>query len=48
MNTSDAEDYHYRYKVMTLGDTRSGKSTLLDSNYNNNLSNLLKNITDLI
>jgi len=32
MNTSDAEDYHYRYKVMTLGDTRAGKSTLLDSN----------------
>ncbi len=28
----DNEDYHYRFKVVVLGDIKSGKSTFLDSN----------------
>ncbi len=31
MNQNDGEDYHYRFKVVVLGDTKSGKSTFLDS-----------------
>jgi hypothetical protein len=27
----DSEDYHYRFKVVVLGDLKSGKSTFLDS-----------------
>lgn len=27
----DNEDYHYRFKVVVLGDVKSGKSTFLDS-----------------
>jgi len=30
-NISDAEDYHYRFKVVVLGDVKSGKSAFLDS-----------------
>lgn len=28
---SDQEDYHYRFKIVVLGDTKSGKTTFLDS-----------------
>lgn len=28
----DQEDYHYRFKIIVLGDTKSGKTTFLDSN----------------
>jgi len=31
----EGEDYHYRFKVVVLGDTKSGKSTFLDSKINN-------------
>lgn len=31
MNLIDGEDYHYRFKIVVLGDTKSGKSTFLDS-----------------
>lgn len=31
MYVSDQEDYHYRFKVAILGDTKSGKTTFLDS-----------------
>ena len=27
----DQEDYHYRLKIVVLGETKSGKTTLLDS-----------------
>jgi signal recognition particle receptor subunit beta len=27
----DQEDYHYRFKIVVLGDVKSGKSTFLDS-----------------
>ncbi len=30
-NSIDQEDYHYRFKVVVLGDIKSGKSTFLDS-----------------
>ena len=33
MNPTEEEDYHYRFKVVVLGDTKSGKTTFLDSNY---------------
>ena len=33
MNPTEEEDYHYRFKVEVLGDTKSGKTTFLDSNY---------------
>jgi GTPase SAR1 family protein len=33
MNPTEEEDYHYRFKVVILGDTKSGKTTFLDSNY---------------
>lgn len=29
--TMDQEDYHYRFKVVILGEMKSGKSTFLDS-----------------
>jgi GTPase SAR1 family protein len=32
MNLTDQEDYHYRFKIVVLGDVKSGKSTFLDSN----------------
>ena len=39
MNPTEEEDYHYRFKVVVLGETKSGKTTFLDSktkiNYNN-------------
>ena len=35
MNPTEEEDYHYRFKVVVLGDTKSGKTTFLDSNYFN-------------
>ena len=28
---NDQEDYHYRLKIVVLGDTKSGKTTFLDS-----------------
>jgi small GTP-binding protein len=28
---TDQEDYHYRFKVIVLGDTKAGKTTFLDS-----------------
>ncbi len=31
MNSIDQEDYHYRFKVVILGDTKSGKTVFLDS-----------------
>jgi GTPase SAR1 family protein len=31
MNPTEEEDYHYRFKVVVLGDTKSGKTTFLDS-----------------
>jgi hypothetical protein len=42
MNHIDYEDYHYRFKVVVLGDTKSGKSTFLDSNNNNNTYHLIQ------
>ncbi len=35
MNNSvtDGEDYHYRFKVVVLGDVKSGKTVFLDSTY---------------
>ena len=30
---SESDDYHYRFKVIVLGDVKSGKSTFLDSIY---------------
>ena len=33
MNPTEEEDYHYRFKVVVLGDTKSGKTTFLDSNF---------------
>ena len=32
MNPTEEEDYHYRFKVVILGETKSGKTTFLDSN----------------
>ena len=37
MNPTEEEDYHYRFKVVVLGDTKSGKTTFLDSNYIKNI-----------
>ena len=34
MNPTEEEDYHYRFKVIVLGDTKSGKTTFLDSKKN--------------
>ena len=34
MNPTEEEDYHYRFKVVVLGDTKSGKTTFLDSKKN--------------
>jgi GTPase SAR1 family protein len=31
MQNQEQEDYHFRFKVVVLGDTKSGKSTFLDS-----------------
>ena len=31
MNPTEEEDYHYRFKVVVLGETKSGKTTFLDS-----------------
>lgn len=34
MNTNtitDPEDYHYRFKIVVLGDVKSGKTVFLDS-----------------
>ena len=31
MNPTEEEDYHYRVKVVVLGETKSGKTTFLDS-----------------
>ena len=28
----DQEDYHYRFKIVVLGDTKCGKTTFLDNN----------------
>ena len=28
----DQEDYHYRLKIVVMGDTKSGKTTFFDSN----------------
>ena len=28
---TEQEDYHYRFKVVILGDTKTGKTTFLDS-----------------
>ena len=40
MNPTEEEDYHCRFKVVVLGETKLGKTTFLDSktkkNYNNN------------
>jgi small GTP-binding protein len=33
MVPSDEEDYHYRMKIVVLGDTKSGKTTFLDSKF---------------
>ena len=33
MNPTEEEDYHYRFKVVALGEAKSGKTTFLDSNY---------------
>jgi GTPase SAR1 family protein len=33
MVPSDQEDYHYRFKVVILGDNKTGKTTFLDSKY---------------
>lgn len=30
-NLIDQDDYHYRFKVVVLGDTKVGKSSFLDS-----------------
>ena len=30
-NSADGEDYHYRFKVIILGDTKVGKTVFLDS-----------------
>jgi GTPase SAR1 family protein len=35
--TIDQEDYHYRFKVVVLGDVKSGKSTFLDSKFFKNI-----------
>ena len=35
MNPTEEEDYHYRFKVVVLGETKSGKTTFLDSKFNN-------------
>jgi signal recognition particle receptor subunit beta len=40
MNSSDQEDYHYRFKVVILGDVKSGKTTFVDSNKTYNKINL--------
>lgn len=37
MNASDQEDYHYRFKVVVLGDVKTGKSSFLDSKDNLNI-----------
>ena len=39
MNPTEEEDYHYRFKVVVLGETKSGKTTFLDSNLNHLLNN---------
>jgi GTPase SAR1 family protein len=31
MQNQEQEDYHFLFKVVVLGDTKSGKSTFLDS-----------------
>ena len=31
MKNKEKEDYHFRFKVVVLGDTKSGKSTFLNS-----------------
>jgi signal recognition particle receptor subunit beta len=35
-NNSDQEDYHYRFKVVVLGDVKSGKTAFLDTLTQNN------------
>lgn len=31
LNQVDKDDYHYKFKIVVLGDVHSGKSTFLDS-----------------
>lgn len=31
MTATEEEDYHYRFKVIVLGETKSGKTAFLDS-----------------
>ena len=35
-NISDSEDYHYRFKVVVIGASKTGKTTFLDSIYHIN------------
>lgn len=32
-NASDQEDYHYRFKVVVMGDVKAGKTVFLDSKF---------------
>jgi GTPase SAR1 family protein len=40
MNLYEKEDYHFRFKVVVLGESKSGKTTFLDSIILNILINL--------